>query len=67
VRQSKHETDRAEIEKAKKHFRKWKTKELLEHYVVSERVLYKHARLAIEQVLAERGIPKARIFEVSKA
>ena len=53
--QSKHDRDRAEIEKARKHFRKWTTEKLREHLLISGTGLYKHARLAIQQVLAERG------------
>jgi len=51
---TKHEYDRQKIEKSRREFEKWPTDRLRAHLAQAESVLYRHARLAIKQILAER-------------
>jgi hypothetical protein len=56
-RQSKHDRDREEVEKNRTRFRDWPTDKLREHLKNYEGGLYKHVRLAIKRLLAERENP----------
>jgi len=56
--QTKHDHDRAAIEKSRKQFQQWSTEKLRKHLAKYEAGLYKHVRIAIKQLLAERDRAK---------